>query len=535
MPEPSPATWSERSFDRTAVVRATFEVARVSPVRELLQAAPRPSIQFEPPPEHVRRELYLDTKERHIHRAGCLLAVHELGAGSEVSLEPLRLGAAPRWVPAGSPVALSAPHPRVPEDLPGPLRPTVEALIGPHRLRVTLDLETLWEDYVFKEGDRWIGTVTLLDSAARRPKRFHGVRLGRVEIRTPVDTHGRFHPLFEELRARGGLRSTVASRYEAARLAVDAPTPRVRVPGVSAVQTGQNTTTAAFAILRRLFVRMLEHEPGARLGHDPRELHRMRVAARQFRTTLRIHRAQLPRAVRRLDRDYAWIARKLGVTRDLDVQRDDLARWCADRPAAERRALQPLRQRLEADREAARRRTLRALDSKRFRRLRRKTERLLRREPSARGRAGAKPIAKTAPKLVRRSHRRLFRGAESVRADSPSPVLHALRSRVKELRSGIAFHRELWGRPADRYLRRVKELQDLLGTHQDAEVSLDRLHRLLQSSRELPSETEAAVEVWMLSLETRKAQMRTAFAGTLAELRGPQWKRLKQHMHSLPS
>ena len=49
---------------------------------------------------------------------------------------------------------------------------------------------------------------------------------------------------------------------------------------------------AALAEVRRLLGAWLAHEPGARLGHDPEELHQLRVTARRLDATLGLAFAQ---------------------------------------------------------------------------------------------------------------------------------------------------------------------------------------------------------------------------------------------------
>ena len=51
---------------------------------------------------------------------------------------------------------------------------------------------------------------------------------------------------------------------------------------------------AALAEVRRLLGAWLAHEPGTRLGHDPEELHQLRVTARRLDATLGLFKEQLP-------------------------------------------------------------------------------------------------------------------------------------------------------------------------------------------------------------------------------------------------
>ena len=50
----------------------------------------------------------------------------------------------------------------------------------------------------------------------------------------------------------------------------------------------------AFAVLRRQFAEMRDHEPGTRLGEDPEELHDMRVPTRRMRAAMKVFEAGRP-------------------------------------------------------------------------------------------------------------------------------------------------------------------------------------------------------------------------------------------------
>src|SRR6516162_9764535 len=59
------------------------------------------------------------------------------------------------------------------------------------------------------------------------------------------------------------------------------------------------TSARAMAVgeLRRLLTAWRRHEPGARLGEDPEELHQLRVTARRIDATLALFKRQLPAAL----------------------------------------------------------------------------------------------------------------------------------------------------------------------------------------------------------------------------------------------
>src|SRR5262249_49929602 len=145
------------------------------------------------------------------------------------------------------------------------------------------------------------------------------------------------------------------------------PAPSNADPGAPALPPDAAHTLSArqvaFLELRRQLAAWMQHEPGARLGSDPEELHQLRIAVRRIDAVLGLFRDELPPALVRARKSAKAMQRTLGAARDLDVQLEQLARYGEELEEPERAAALPLRQRLEAERERARTRMLRALDS----------------------------------------------------------------------------------------------------------------------------------------------------------------------------
>src|ERR1700751_3508460 len=130
-------------------------------------------------------------------------------------------------------------------------------------------------------------------------------------------------------------------------------TPAVAAALAEGAESFDVTTSAravAVAEPRRLLAVWRQHEPGARLGEDPEELHQLRVAARRIDATLGLFKRQLPGALVRARKPTKAVLRSLGAARDLDVQLSELASYCADLPEEEREAAEPLRALLESER-----------------------------------------------------------------------------------------------------------------------------------------------------------------------------------------
>src|ERR1700683_2828229 len=222
----------------------------------------------------------------------------------------------------------------------------------------------------------------------------------------------------------------------------------------------------AIAELQRLLGAWRVHEPGARLGEDPEELHQLRVTARRIDATIALFKRQLPRALLRTAKTTKIVRRSLGAARDLDVQLEDLARYCARVPEREQAAAQPLRAFLERERAQARERMLRSLDSEPGRHwlgtptLSGAVAAPARGASRWRGTARAMAVV---PERVQRRYRKLRKSVGRLRAKASMEDYHLVRRRAKQRRYATARAALRFGKPADELLKALRRLQDRLG------------------------------------------------------------------------
>ena len=146
--------------------------------------------------------------------------------------------------------------------------------------------------------------------------------------------------------------------------------------------------------------------------------------------------------------------------------------------------LAPLRERLRASAACARSRMLDMLDRPSTRRLVRRMRVALARPAPVRVRADNPVAAVVAPKLIRRSFKKVRRAAQAVRADGSASAHHALRRRAKRLRYTIEAFDGFYGDEAQRLLQAIRRLQKSLGSNQDAHVAADRFHAMVQLARQ---------------------------------------------------
>jgi triphosphatase len=517
---------------RVVVARVVYEAPDVEPVRALLlEEADRREITVEENGPDLYVEGFLDTRDLRMRRAGTYLVHRDFGAASEIGWGSLRGTESTGYLsPFGTAVTLSTASPRIPDDCPEPLRRALRALAGNRPFRTTLELDVRREELLVKRQGCWLGTVVLTLAVATRRSPVAGARLARVDVRAAVDAAGAMDSIFEAVRERAGLRVVTSSTYEAALLAAAVP-PRGRPElGPTDVHLGITSGELAFAVLRRQFREIVRREPGARLGLDPEELHKLRVAVRRLRAGLRLWRWALEPSARELQREWGHLGRALGSCRDLDVELASLRTWSEELPPAERRAFADVEQWVEAYREEARMKMLAALDARTQERLARTTSRWLR-EGRALPIAGNRPARRELGRLVRERYGALRNAGRRVGPQSAPPELHEVRILAKHLRYCLEFHAELLGPDARRMIHFLVQLQDLLGEYQDIHVSLDRLRPLGQDGFEVVA--PATLDVLERLREERGQRalaLRRGFADTFEPIVGAAWKRLKSEL-----
>jgi CHAD domain-containing protein len=274
----------------------------------------------------------------------------------------------------------------------------------------------------------------------------------------PTETLDRIEGTLRELGARPG-----DGKLEVLRV-VEVPERGRAGAKASALEALRVMVGAQYDELRR-------HDPIVRLSDDPEAVHKMRVAVRRLRSVLRTARPMLDEAwVGRLRDELDWLADRLGAVRDLDVLIGDLgaeAEHLPDtRPAHARKLLRPL----EAERTEARKRLRECLELPRYHRLLDSVEEAADAPRARRDDLKVEQLARKDFRRLRKSGRRL---------DSQTDAeLHKTRIRGKRARYAAELAESSRGKKATRFVKATKELQDVLGEHQDAVVAVERLHDL---------------------------------------------------------
>lgn len=255
---------------------------------------------------------------------------------------------------------------------------------------------------------------------------------------------------------------------------------------------------------------LLAHDPGTRRGEEPEHLHQLRVATRRLRAFLRAARPLVDREwAESLREELGWLGGHLGPARDLDVMRDRLRAEVAalgdDAAAAE-----GLITGLEADRAEAYRDVVETLQGERYLALLDRLETAA--EPPLSGEE------KTLTKIFHREAKRMRRTFAELGADPEDDALHASRIAVKRARYAADLAAHELGKPGAKFVAVAKQLQDILGDHQDAVVAQERIREWAESAPD-PESGFAAGRLVQLERD-RMAAARAAWPET--------WKRLDE-------
>ncbi|MEU6146836.1 CYTH and CHAD domain-containing protein [Streptomyces sp. NPDC047081] len=227
---------------------------------------------------------------------------------------------------------------------------------------------------------------------------------------------------------------------------------------------------------------LVDLDPAVRRDR-PDSVHKMRVACRRLRSTLRSYRSVLAReATDPIRDDLKWLGGELGAERDQEVLMERLGTRIAAEPPE--LVLGPVVARLKAwnvtNTAEARRRTLEALRSPRYLSLLDSLAALTERPPLRRkaARNPKKVIVKGILKEYDQLTERMAHALELSPGTERDTALHEARKSAKKTRYATEPARASLGKPAKRLGKRVKAVQKVLGDHQDSVVARDALRDL---------------------------------------------------------
>ena len=347
-------------------------------------------------------------------------------------------------------------------ELPGtPARPPAEMVaLLPAYLRGS-DLVPVARLRTRREGVRAQGAEIVDDSVAVLEGQRVARRFREVEVELLEGDERTLRRLEKQLR-KAGAASTASLQpklYRALDLAsADEPTETVK---------GTPTGIAVGRALEAEYRALLAHDPGTRRGQDPEDLHQLRVATRRLRAFLRAGGPLFDAAwADSLRAELGWLGGHLGPARDLDVMLGRLRAEVADLDADAADA-SGLLETLQIERDAAYRDVGQTLESDRYFGLLDRLEA-----------AGAPPLTDddtTLKTIFHKEAKRMRRTFAALGDDPEDDALHASRIAVKRARYAADLAAHELGAAGERFIAVAKQLQDILGDHQDAVVAEARI------------------------------------------------------------
>ncbi|MFG3494116.1 CHAD domain-containing protein [Streptomyces sp. NPDC047928] len=374
-------------------------------------------------------------------------------------------------------------HAPLADDVPHPLAGLVRARTRGDTLLPVVRLRSSRHIHHLEGGDGTPLAELSTDTVSAEPLTDGGTTATWTEIEVELADGGdpAFLDAVDKRLRKAGLRPAAAPSKLARALTETgaAPTPPRRP------DAGAADHTAGGHILR-----YLREQADALLTYDaavrrdlPDSVHRMRVATRRLRSAFRTYKRVLDRtATDPVADELKWLAAELGVDRDQEVLDDRLHTALDAVPLP--LLLGPVRGRLRvwtaARRSGSRGRTVAVLDSERYLTLLGALDTLLT-DPPLRP-AAADPAADVLARAVRKDHDRVAARIEHALALPPGQdrdvALHEARKAAKRARYAAEAARPALGKPAKRFAKRMKAVQNVLGEHQDAVVAREALRTL---------------------------------------------------------
>jgi triphosphatase len=500
-----------------------------------------------PEPARELRDVYYDTEDWRLYRAGYALRVRRDNESAEATMKALMPseGGIRRRREISEPLK----GVQTPKGIPGPVGERVRRVAGTADLRPLFEVSTRRRTFALcsetpssgeivedtsgnirpqnSEQDAIVLAEVALDESEIFANGGDSTHLSRVEVEVGSDAaiHDGVRDFVEVLKEALKLRPTRTSKFRMG-LSVAGLSPEVALDlGPTEIDATLSCGGVAFAILRRHFGQMLAHEPGVRLGEDPEELHDMRVATRRLRAALKLYSDFLPKRSERYERDLRWVAGALGEVRDLDVHLEGLSEEASRNGEVLEEVVSLLRER----RNEARRGMLEALDSNRYERLIASFSATLRRGRSP---TPTSPILEVAPNLIRDRYKKVRKSANRLSEDSPPEHYHDLRKKGKRLRYALEPLQEIYGKQAQKMVKLLKKIQDDLGDHQDFIVASGLMEELGVAG-DRPPQVIFSMGSMAEGYGREASTIRMGFLGSksLRSLKeGKEWRKLRKKM-----
>lgn len=220
---------------------------------------------------------------------------------------------------------------------------------------------------------------------------------------------------------------------------------------------------------------LIEQDPGVRRG-DAESVHKMRVATRRLRSTLKTFKRTFgDEASDRLGPELRWLAGQLGEVRDGQVLESKLLAAVEEAGPGFGQVAEGVRGYLDAKVAAGRTALAADLNGERYFRLLDAVDELVA-DPDA---AEKNPMSR-ARKALSRADGLL----DTALADGVDAELHEARKAYKRARYAVEVFAPSAGKPGKAFVNALTDLQDVLGAHQDSVVAREILREVARGSED---------------------------------------------------
>ena len=480
-------------------------------------------------------DTYLDTDDWRIHRAGFALRIRSESGKAEATLKSLQSASAEVADRRELSETLENSASESLRQSNGPVGTRVHAVSGSHALLPLFEVRTSRERFAIRREDeaRQLGEIALDETVISRPHGEPQTSMQRVEVEALTEAHEPLQSLVKTLRSDCALEAASDTKYSRGLKSVGlAPGPAPEF-APTAVNASMSLVEVALANLRCYLSAWYLHEPGARLGDSPEELHDLRVAGRRLDAVLRQFQSSLPTPFLGIRPTLKKALRALGEARELDVALGELETFGRELPTSDRDSIEPLKRHLESERSRARARMLSMLDSVSVQKDLQNLTSLLA-TPSAASQQSSPALAvNVAPEWIRRRYRKVRKGADLLTPDSSMEAYHEVRGQVKKLRYALEAVEVIYGNPADEMLRALRRWQEKLGMQQDAGVASRRLKALAGAPpKGIPPATLFLMGRFAEHYTSAALRARKLHAKAYRKVRG-KWRRLRMVFEAL--
>jgi CHAD domain-containing protein len=236
---------------------------------------------------------------------------------------------------------------------------------------------------------------------------------------------------------------------------------------LSAAPQEKPTKNPVFVYAREQRDALTGYDPGVRQG-DGESVHKMRVATRRLRSTLKTFKRSFP-GFEEVGDELKWLADLLGQVRDGQVQKGKLLAGVEQAGPEFADAAGRIREHLDYQVREGQAALGKALESERYLKLLDRVDKLAalpgKGEPDARGRA-------------RKSLHKADALLDTAFADGVDAELHDARKAYKKARYAVEVFAPGAGKSGKALVNALTDLQDVLGAHQDSVVARELLHEL---------------------------------------------------------